>query len=95
MTEPPFTSSAKTLGADMNAVSRSTLGQVTTRKSRGEWGPKTITSPPVTSGKMDVLYKVLRTIISAVLLYVRGSVCLQNLPQMMWSERPLIQRTKS
>lgn len=50
-------------------------------------GTKTMPSPPVTSGgKMDVLlYKVLRTIISAVLLYVRGLVRLQNPPQMMWT----------
>lgn len=46
-----------------------TLGQITRHKSTGV-GTKHIRSPPTTSGKFDVLYTLLHTIISAVILYV-------------------------
>lgn len=46
-----------------------TLGQITRHKSTGV-GTKHIRSPPTTSGKLNVLYTLLHTIISAVILYV-------------------------
>lgn len=48
-----------------------------------ERGTKFIRSPPASSGKIDVWYALLHTIISTVLLYV----CLQNSLWMMWTKR--------
>lgn len=70
MTEPrtPFPSSGRTL-LDLYAILCITLGRITRHKSTGV-GTKHIRSPLLTSGKFDVLYTLLHTIISAVILYV-------------------------
>lgn len=48
-----------------------------------ERGTKLIRSPPASSGKIDVWYALLHTIISTVSLYV----CLQKSRWMMWTKR--------
>ncbi len=65
------------------------LGRIIRHKRTGV-GTKHIRSPPTTSGQIDVLYTLLHTIISAVILYVWGAVCLQNSLEMMWTRRLMI-----
>lgn len=86
--QSPFPSSGRTL-LGLYAILCITLGRITRHKSTGV-GTKHIRSPPTTSGKIDVLYTLLHTIISAVILYFWGAVCLQNSLELMWTRRLMI-----